>query len=144
MAADIGTYLKINVHIDELDGIKMSDMDFACDFFVHAGRSQTIPKEDMLKRLPWFLPKRKDALKVMQKMREHGLLNRLMGLEYRADDLDAKFGEVGHWVKTIRDKEHNIESKNEAKLPCGDLVTYMCYADSDKCLLCDRDLYNDD
>lgn len=49
MAADIGTYLKINVHIDELDGIKMSDMDFACDFFVHAGRSQTIPKEDMLK-----------------------------------------------------------------------------------------------
>lgn len=101
-------------------------------------------KEDMLKRLPWFLPKRKDALKVMQKMREHGLLNRLMGLEYRADDLDAKFGEVGHWVKTIRDKEHNIESKNEAKLPCGDLVTYMCYADSDKCLLCDRDLYNDD
>lgn len=49
MAADIGTYLKINVHIDELDGIKMSDMDFTCDFFVHTGRFQTISKEDMLK-----------------------------------------------------------------------------------------------
>lgn len=49
MATGIGTYLKINVHIDELDGMKMSDMDFTCDFFTHAGRFQTIPKEDMLK-----------------------------------------------------------------------------------------------
>ena len=45
----IGTYLKINIHIDDLDGIKMSDMDFSCDFYVHAGRVQSIPKADMVK-----------------------------------------------------------------------------------------------
>lgn len=101
-------------------------------------------KKDMIKRLPWFLPKRKDTLKVIVKMKAYGLLNRLMGLEYRADDLDAKFGEVGHWVKTRRDKANDVESENETKLPCGHLVTYMCYSGSDKCLLCDRDLYNDD
>lgn len=100
-------------------------------------------KKDMLKRIPWFLPKREDTLKVMSKMAEIGILDRLMGLDYRADDLDAKFAEEGHWVKTIRNKDKNIESENEAKNPCGHLITYMCYSDSDKCLLCDKDTYED-
>lgn len=49
MYSSIGTYLKINVHIDEIDGLKMCDMDFNCDFYVHSGRTQSIPKKDMLK-----------------------------------------------------------------------------------------------
>lgn len=49
MESGLGTYLKINVHIDEIDGLKMSDMDFNCDFYVHSGRTQYIPKKDMLK-----------------------------------------------------------------------------------------------
>lgn len=96
-------------------------------------------KARILKTMPWFLPKRCDVLKFMVYLQELGILDRLMGLEYRADDLDAKFIDQGHFVKTLRDKENNIESAGEAKNPCGHVLTYMCYADSDKCLLCDRE-----
>lgn len=96
-------------------------------------------KARVLKETPWFLPKRADVLKFMLYLNKLGILDRLMGLEYRADDLDAKFIDQGHFVKTLRDKEHNIESAGEAKNPCGHVLTYMCYSDSDKCLLCDRE-----
>lgn len=48
MYSSIGTYLKINVHIDEIDGIKMGDMDFTCAFFIYPRRSEIIEKSSMI------------------------------------------------------------------------------------------------
>lgn len=101
-------------------------------------------KNKSLEDWKWFMPKRSDAIQVMAMMNNVGILDRLMGLDYRADDLDSKF-EDGEWVKTIRDKEHKIESRDEEKNSCGHLLTYMCYSDSNECLLCDKEtLLSDD
>lgn len=95
-------------------------------------------KREAIKTWDWFMPYRSDALKVMVQLNAMGILDRLMGLDYRADDLDSKF-ENGKWMKTKRDKEHNIESLDETKNKCGHLLTYMCYADSEACMLCDKE-----
>lgn len=97
-----------------------------------------LAKRDCILKTPWFMPRREDALKVMSIMNECNILDRLMGLDYRADDLDSKFDENG-FIKTVRDKENNIESLDEEKNKCGHLLTYMCYSNSDKCLLCDKE-----
>lgn len=47
--SSIGTELKINVHIERLDGYRMSDIDFYCDFYVYTNRRVTIVKEQMVK-----------------------------------------------------------------------------------------------
>mgnify|MGYP001629197295 FL=1 len=47
--SSVGTDLKINVSIDRLDGYKMSDIDFTCDFYVYTNRRVTMTKEQMVK-----------------------------------------------------------------------------------------------
>lgn len=47
--SNVGTELKINVHLDRLDGYKMSDIDFECDFYVYPSKRVTVKKEDMVK-----------------------------------------------------------------------------------------------
>lgn len=44
----IGTQLKLNIHIDPIDNLHMSEYDFECKFFVFAKKSVTIKKEDMV------------------------------------------------------------------------------------------------
>lgn len=46
----LGTELKLNVHLEPLDGFHMSDYDFECEFFVFTNRSVVI-KKSQLKRL---------------------------------------------------------------------------------------------
>lgn len=45
----IGTQLKINIHIDEIDGYTMNDMDFECLFYVSPNKTFTTLKKDMIK-----------------------------------------------------------------------------------------------
>lgn len=45
----LGTELKINIRLDRLDGYKMSDIDFTCDFYVYTNRKVTVSKEQMIK-----------------------------------------------------------------------------------------------
>lgn len=102
-------------------------------------------KKAEIERIPWFFPKRQDALKVMAMMNSLGILDRLMGLDYRADDLDNKWDDSRGFLKTIRDKENNIEDKSEDTNSCGHLLSYVCYQDSDRCLLCDKEnIYGED
>lgn len=101
-------------------------------------------KEDSIKNTPWFLPKRNDALRVMNKLKELDLLERFMDLTLRADNLYRKFDDQGGWDMTIRDKEHTIESTTEEVNKCGHLIPYMCYSDSDKCIICDKEAMLDD
>lgn len=45
----LGTDIKINIHLDRLDGYRMSDIDFTCNFFIYTNRKITIKKEVMIK-----------------------------------------------------------------------------------------------
>lgn len=47
--SSIGTELKINVHLDRLDGYRMSDIDFSCEFYVYTNRKVSVSKEQMIK-----------------------------------------------------------------------------------------------
>lgn len=44
----LGTELKLNVHIDPIDGVRMENYDFFCEFFVRRKNSVKITKEEML------------------------------------------------------------------------------------------------
>lgn len=39
--------LKLNIHIEPLDGLHMSDYDFICTFYVYKNKSITIQKKQM-------------------------------------------------------------------------------------------------
>ena len=45
----LGTELKINVHVEPIDGLHMSDYDFECAFFVFANRKVVVKKSEMKK-----------------------------------------------------------------------------------------------
>ena len=45
----LGTELKINVHVEPIDGLHMSGYDFECVFFVYKNRSLVVRKNDMTK-----------------------------------------------------------------------------------------------
>ena len=45
----LGTELKINVHVEPIDGMHMSDYDFECVFFVYKNRPLVIKKNEMTK-----------------------------------------------------------------------------------------------
>lgn len=47
--SSIGTQLKINIHIDEIDGYTMNDMDFECLFYIFPNRNILLYKKDMIK-----------------------------------------------------------------------------------------------
>lgn len=44
----LGTEIKLNIHIDPINDLHMSEYDFECKFFVFAKKSVTIKKEDMV------------------------------------------------------------------------------------------------
>lgn len=45
--SNIGTELKINVHVEPIDGLHMADYDFACLFYVHSGKFVEVRKNEM-------------------------------------------------------------------------------------------------
>lgn len=45
----LGTELKINVHVEPIDGYHMSGYDFECQFYVYTNKSVAISKADMIK-----------------------------------------------------------------------------------------------
>lgn len=47
--SSIGTQLKINIHIDNIDNYSMNDMDFECEFYISPNKFITVYKKDMIK-----------------------------------------------------------------------------------------------
>lgn len=45
----LGTELKFNVHIEPIEGIRMSAYNFDCAFYVYSNRKVIINKSDMIK-----------------------------------------------------------------------------------------------
>lgn len=47
--SNVGTELKINVHVEPIDGFHMSDYDFSCRFCIYTNRYVELGKEEMIK-----------------------------------------------------------------------------------------------
>lgn len=47
--SNVGTELKINVHVEPIDGFHMSDYDFACRFYIYTNRYVELKKSEMIK-----------------------------------------------------------------------------------------------
>lgn len=45
----LGTELKINVHVEPIDGMHMSEYDFECVFYVYKNRPLVVNKNEMTK-----------------------------------------------------------------------------------------------
>lgn len=45
---NLGTELKVNIHIGNIGQYHMKDLDFQCEFFVSSRRSQKIKKSEMI------------------------------------------------------------------------------------------------
>jgi hypothetical protein len=43
----LGTELKINVHVEPIDGMRMSEYDFECAFYVYTNKKVVISKSEM-------------------------------------------------------------------------------------------------
>lgn len=49
LTTNVGTDLKVNVHVEPIGGITMDDYDFTCDFYCYSNRRVTVTKGDMLR-----------------------------------------------------------------------------------------------
>lgn len=47
--SNIGTELKINVHVEPIDDFHMSDYDFSCRFYIYTNRYVELKKSDMIR-----------------------------------------------------------------------------------------------
>jgi hypothetical protein len=43
----LGTELKINIHVEPIDGLHMSDYDFECAFYIYRNKRVVIKKSEM-------------------------------------------------------------------------------------------------
>lgn len=47
--SSLGTEFKINVHVEPIDGLHMSDYDFTCRFYIYTNRNVEISKSEMIR-----------------------------------------------------------------------------------------------
>ena len=47
--SSLGTEFKINVHVEPIDGLHMSDYDFTCRFYIDTNRNVEISKSEMIR-----------------------------------------------------------------------------------------------
>lgn len=45
----LGTEIKLNIHVDPIDGLHMSDYDFSARFYTRPTKSVTVNKDEMIK-----------------------------------------------------------------------------------------------
>lgn len=105
-----------------------------------------IGKEKSKAIIPNFFPTRALTLRFYQKFKENETENmwtRLFNVAYRADILERHFNDTS---TATCERNKNIEtSKNyELGVPimsCGHTCNFAAYIDSDKCWICDKELF---
>lgn len=111
-------------------------------------------KQLLESRIPGFFPKREDFLQFLIKFKDDcpHLYNKLFNIQYRADDLYRNFNDEkeGHRMQyNHRQKDAINEVPEDAPVdmnpvnPCGHLLDYAAYIDSDECMICDREFIRD-
>ena len=100
-------------------------------------------------KIGYFFPKRHDFLEFLKKyLKEEGIENykKLISMDLRADEVRKMYnsGEIYNFTrnrKTLHEKEEGIDDKYD--LVCGHNLNYASYCDSDKCILCDKQMILD-
>lgn len=99
-------------------------------------------------KLGYFFPKRADFLKFLQKYLENeGVMeyDKLISTELRADEVRKNYNTADKRnIKFIRDRNTLHEAEGDGTLnedlDCGHNDIYASYLDSNKCMLCDKQL----
>lgn len=135
---------------NEIDLYKYTKLYNASVYFknpVQPYYSTYMSNEDFNKVLGNFFPKRKDMLKFFMKyLQDYGEYeyDRLISTDLRADEVRKNYNnESERNIKFIRDRETLVEYQEnlpDELLPCGHNDIYMSYSDSDKCILCDKQM----
>lgn len=89
-------------------------------------------------KLDKFLPKRCDFIKFLYDMAEDGESVDLFNREYRAATLYENIG--GKSLRVFKERQNDLISAEDAISSCGHAHWYSRYIDSDKCMMCDRDI----
>lgn len=95
-------------------------------------------------RLPNFFPTREKFLQFLMKFKQQEpdiLYNKLFNVHYRADDLYRNYNVPERQMEqNHRTKDKVRESLDYAVMDCGHIILYAAYCDSDKCVLCDKEM----
>lgn len=91
-------------------------------------------------RIPGFFPKRKDFIRMLRKVASEWpeFYAKLFNIEFRADDLFRNFNEDPEMQLIERHKKEKAEMSGVELAPCGHVLDYSTYLDSDRCMLCDK------
>lgn len=116
-------------------------------FFKQCGWSNLTKAEMNARMNNMFFPTRESMLSFLMKFyRVEGedMYDRLFNINYRADNLYRNFNNTKqHMELHHRFKDRKNEEKSEGGdvpvLPCGHLIYYAAYSDSDECVLCDKE-----
>lgn len=109
-------------------------------------RSAEEAKQLMENKVPGFYPERKTFIKFLNKFytTNKDLFDKLFNIKYRADDLYRNYNDLKkHMERNIRYKDRKKEtnmSGDSFTNTCGHLMHYAAYKDSNKCMICDRDM----
>lgn len=134
------------VNSGELDLKKFMEEYHTCLFFKqpspgYYGVGQRDGVELAEKALPGFFPKREAFIEFLTKIHEEipELYPKLFNIVYRADELYRNFNDENRqMLLDKRNKYSKQEVEGKTTLPCGHLVEYAAYADSDDCMICDK------
>lgn len=108
-------------------------------FFKQPNAVNDQTKEQVLKRMPWFFPKRKTYIDFLKKLkREYPILfNEVLNISLRSDYMYNQLDDEEGINPQIRNKNTWEETRCEIIENCRHPINYQCYSDSDACCLCD-------
>jgi len=114
----------------------------------HPGTQPTFEDLPEMKRIAQetigydFLPRRELFIKFLSKYADEDLdtYDKLFNIKYRSDELHRNFNDQNSDFECDRVKtRYNETSDDDAAVsPCGHLIEYAGYIDSDACMICDR------
>lgn len=109
-------------------------------FIKNKGIREGIPFAE--ERVPNMFPKRETFLRFLSKVCRESpyLYDKLFNIKYRADELNRNFNDPKlQMVQITRHKDSKQEYDRVPLAPCGHLIEYCTYVDSDACMLCDKE-----
>ena len=140
----------IEKYLDGRFSFKEMEEKYHCGFFLkQCGLGSYKTPVEMNKAIGNFFPTREMFLKFLKKYREEEsplMWDKLFNIKYRADSLYRNFNSDGEqMILNTRYKDSKMEVKTNNPyeslvLPCGHLKVYQAYVDSDKCVICDRNM----
>ena len=134
---------------DELSFKKMMEEYHTEFFFKQCGLGAFESPQKMNEKIGNFFPKRDSFIKFLIKFRKEEsplIWDKLFNIKYRADSLYRNFNDDGKQMilnKRFKDRKNEVETENANDMltgPCGHLKLYQAYIDSDKCVVCDKQM----